>query len=56
MRFLNPDPSGFGGGDTNLYRYEGNSPTNFVDPMGLASIRETPCRRARSSSITCGPG
>jgi len=34
-RFLSEDPSGFGGGDDNLYRYVGNSPLNFRDPMGL---------------------
>jgi hypothetical protein len=25
---------GFGAGDSNLYRYVGNSPTNFTDPSG----------------------
>jgi len=34
-RFINEDPIGFGGGDANLYRYAGNSPTNEVDPLGL---------------------
>jgi RHS repeat-associated protein len=29
------DPSGFGGGDYNIYRYVGNSPTNGTDPSGL---------------------
>ena len=33
--WLNPDPSGFTAGDTNLRRYAGNSPTNFTDPTGL---------------------
>jgi RHS repeat-associated protein len=35
-RWLSEDPSGFDGGDANLYRYVGNSPTNFVDPTGLS--------------------
>ncbi|MBX9627173.1 MAG: RHS repeat-associated core domain-containing protein, partial [Gemmataceae bacterium] len=35
-RWLQPDPIGFAGGDPNLYRYVGNSPTNFVDPSGLS--------------------
>jgi type VI secretion system secreted protein VgrG len=33
-RFLNRDPSGYGGG-INLYGYVGNNPANFVDPSGL---------------------
>jgi RHS repeat-associated protein len=33
-RFISEDPIGFGGGDTNLYRYVGNSPTNYTDPTG----------------------
>ena len=34
-RFVNRDPIGYKGGDRNLYRYAGNSPTRFVDPTGL---------------------
>jgi hypothetical protein len=34
-RFISEDPIGFDGGDTNLYRYVGNSPLNFIDPFGL---------------------
>jgi RHS repeat-associated protein len=33
-RFISEDAIGFGGEDVNLYRYVGNSPTNFVDPLG----------------------
>jgi len=36
-RFITPDPIGFLSGDTNLYRYVGNDPINFVDPLELAS-------------------
>ena len=32
--FASQDPLGFGGGDTNLSRYCGNSPTNATDPSG----------------------
>ncbi|MEI6657129.1 MAG: RHS repeat-associated core domain-containing protein [Planctomycetota bacterium] len=35
-RFINEDPSGFKGGDVNLFRYVGNDPLNKVDPSGLA--------------------
>jgi RHS repeat-associated protein len=35
-RFIQPDPSGFGGGDLNLYRYVANAPTIAVDPTGEA--------------------
>jgi RHS repeat-associated protein len=33
-RFLEQDPIGFNGGDTNLYRYVGNNPNNRADPSG----------------------
>ncbi|HHP7229280.1 MAG TPA: RHS repeat-associated core domain-containing protein, partial [Xenococcaceae cyanobacterium] len=33
-RFTSPDPIGLAGGDTNLYRYTFNSPTNYIDPSG----------------------
>ena len=35
-RFISEDPMGFGAGDANISRYVGNSPTNAVDPSGLA--------------------
>ncbi|MGA2616993.1 MAG: RHS repeat-associated core domain-containing protein [Thermoguttaceae bacterium] len=35
--WLSQDPSGFAAGDTNLYRYVRNSPTNASDPSGLIS-------------------
>jgi RHS repeat-associated protein len=34
-RFISEDPTGFGGGDLNLYRYVVNSPTILTDPSGL---------------------
>ncbi len=34
QRFISVDPIGFAAGDTNLYRYCFNSPTNFTDPSG----------------------
>jgi len=34
-RFLQPDPIGFAGGNTNLYSYAANDPVNFTDPSGL---------------------
>ena len=35
-RWIIPDPTGFAAGDTNEYRYVGNSPANGRDPTGLA--------------------
>jgi RHS repeat-associated protein len=35
MRFLQNDPLGFGAGDPNTYRYEGNGPTGGLDPGGM---------------------
>ncbi len=34
QRFISADPIGFAAGDTNLYRYAGNSPGNATDPSG----------------------
>lgn len=36
-RFLQPDPLGFAGGDSNLYSYVSNSPVGLKDPFGLLS-------------------
>jgi RHS repeat-associated protein len=37
-RFLQNDPIQFEAGDVNLYRYVGNGPVNWVDPLGLITI------------------
>ena len=37
--WINEDPIGFEGGDTNLYRYCGNDPVNAADPNGLVTRR-----------------
>jgi RHS repeat-associated protein len=37
-RWISEDPVGFAAGDANLYRYVGNSPTNFIDPSGLFTV------------------
>jgi RHS repeat-associated protein len=34
-RWISQDPMGFDAGDSNLYRYVKNGPTNSVDPSGL---------------------
>src|SRR5208283_5277438 len=34
-RWTSEDPLGFAAGDTNLYRYVGNGPTDGTDPTGL---------------------
>ncbi len=41
-RFIAQDKSGFGAGDTNLFRYVGNAPTNGTDPTGLQDRPSTP--------------
>ena len=35
MRFASTDPLGYGAGDANIYRYEGNNPSTRTDPSGL---------------------
>ncbi|HZU36993.1 MAG TPA: RHS repeat-associated core domain-containing protein [Gemmataceae bacterium] len=37
-RWLEDDPSGFGGGDNNLYRAEGDGPVDSTDPTGLKGV------------------
>jgi len=37
-RWISKDPMGFDAGDSNLYRYLNNSPTNGIDPSGLDAI------------------
>jgi hypothetical protein len=37
-RLVDASPCGFNAGDTNLYRYVGNDPTNATDPTGQARI------------------
>ena len=39
-RWQSEDRIGFASGDANLYRYVRNSPTNRVDPKGLADLGE----------------
>jgi len=39
-RFLQQDPLGFGGGDTNLYAYVFNDPLHLRDPYGLTVLAE----------------
>ncbi|QGJ71800.1 Hypothetical protein PBC10988_35090 [Planctomycetales bacterium 10988] len=39
-RFLSQDPLAFTAGDTNLYRYVGNSPLNATDPTGNVAMSE----------------
>src|SRR5262249_22695743 len=34
-RWISEDPSGLAAGDSNLYRYVDNGPTNATDPSGL---------------------
>ena len=36
--FGSQDPIGFGGGQTNLSEYCGNSPANATDPSGLGAV------------------
>src|SRR6266849_4338380 len=41
-RFLQPDPIGFKGDSSNLYRYCGNDWANRTDPMGLFYVSADP--------------
>jgi RHS repeat-associated protein len=37
-RWISQDPIGFEGGDVNLYRYVGNNPVRWLDPVGLELV------------------
>jgi RHS repeat-associated protein len=37
--FTTQDPTGFGGGDSNLYRFVGNGPPNGTDPSGKDELK-----------------
>ena len=39
-RFISEDPIGFDGGDSNLFRYVGNSSINYIDPTGNFSVSQ----------------
>jgi uncharacterized protein RhaS with RHS repeats len=44
-RWMSQDPLGFDAGDSNLYRYVANRPTEFTDPKGLQDLTPVPPRR-----------
>lgn len=50
-RFLEQDPLGLAGGDTNLYRYVNNSPLNGTDPLGLSTVVSYARYTARSVRV-----
>jgi len=54
-RFINRDPIGYNAGDVNLYRYVGNMPGIWVDPLGLQQIfqigRDKPQKPKKPSKI-----
>jgi RHS repeat-associated protein len=50
-RFLSEDPIGLAAGDSNFYGYVSNTPTSYLDPLGLAKVS----RRASTSSPTPSP-
>jgi len=41
-RWISQDPLGFEAGDSNLYRYVNNRPTQFTDPSGLITYDDLP--------------
>jgi len=45
-RWLSQDPLGFDAGDSNLYRYVNNQPTDKTDPSGMADCPDQPPEQA----------
>jgi RHS repeat-associated protein len=52
-RFLQPDPTGFKGDASNLYRYCGNDPADRTDPMGLVASDTSRVLPDRLWSMAC---
>ncbi|MCY7338150.1 MAG: RHS repeat-associated core domain-containing protein, partial [Chamaesiphon sp.] len=52
-RFISVDPAGFGAGDTNLYRYVGNSSTMYTDPTGEFAFL-VPLAWAAGAAVSAG--
>jgi len=55
-RFISQDPIAFAAGDTNLYRYVGNSPLTFVDPSGNDQVFYAGAASEDSRLIASGLG
>ncbi len=53
-RFVQEDPIGFAGGDTNLYGYVLNDPVNRIDPSGLSAVFINIDRTSQSVTATMG--
>jgi len=51
-RFVNEDPLGFAGSGPNFYAYVFNSPTNLVDPFGLATPALIPIVAGSGTGLT----
>ncbi|MCI0534038.1 MAG: hypothetical protein L0Z50_02300 [Verrucomicrobiales bacterium] len=54
-RWTGKDPSGFAGGDANLFAYALSDPVNLVDPSGAAAA-DTPTARANRAPPQPAPG
>jgi RHS repeat-associated protein len=54
-RFVSQDPMGFAAGDTNVYRYVGNAPTDDTDTSGLGPPRTDVIRQANGLHDTTIP-
>jgi RHS repeat-associated protein len=50
-RFVQPDPAGFAGDASNIYRYVGNNPSKGSDPTGLLAPPKLP-----EQGVCCGGG
>jgi len=50
-RFLSEDPIGFGGGDTNFYRYVKNNALKYIDSTGLNVNYSNSCNMGLGLSI-----
>ena len=53
QRFISEDPSGFSGGDVNMYGYVLNNPLSYSDPYGLEASLPYQCQAGPAQPCPC---
>jgi RHS repeat-associated protein len=56
QRFISEDPVRFSGGELNLYSYVNNSPSQYIDPLGLDRLNPEDIQQTATPPIRPAPG